>query len=365
MRSFLLAGAVAVLCTGAPASAGGTAYVTGRVVDEAGKPVAGARVSFELHPNREVYNQADCAVRSWEPQCQVYRSAGTTNAAGRYRLPVKMSSYLAEKREHDLVVTDRARPGVQSPARTAVKFYFNGKSMPVIDLPVWRGKVSVGAVSSGRRTVHLDTLPASLGRAYSTGPVVELLQGAGVAWQLPDMTEDRDVDARIVETGTTAARASATRILGRLFPRYWTPEYAVSGGVRPLSRGKACATYGRDDAVVPLAKCRFTDGRLASPIDTPYQRAGGKACDVASQCAHPKWVRVDLGALQPVGAVAVRGCVPPAIEVSPEGTVFAPYPVNDFGDGLLVGPPLPARYVRVDLSKCAYKATEVSVFAAS
>lgn len=362
MRSFVLAGVVAVLCAGAPASAGDTAYITGRVVDTAGRPVAGARVSFELHPNREVYNQADCAVRSWEIQCKVHKSSGTTNSAGRYRLPVNLSSYLAEKKEHDLFVTDRARSGVKNPARTAVKFYFNGKSMPVIDLPVWRGTVSVGPASSGRRTVHLDALPASLGRTYSAGPVVELMQGGGVAWQLREMTSDRNVDARIVETGTTATRATATRILGRLFPRYWTPEYAVSGGLRPMSRGKACATYGRDDAVVPLARCRFTDGRLATPIDIPYQRAGGKSCDVASQCAHPKWVRVDLGTMQSVGALAVRGCVPGGAEVSPDGTAFVPYLANDAGDGLLVGPPLPARYVRVDLSRCVYKATEVSVF---
>jgi len=93
-----------------------------------------------------------------------------------------------------------------------------------------------------------------------------------------------------------------------------------------------------------------------------YQRAGGKACDVASQCDHPKWVTVDLAALTLVDALAVRGCTPAAVEVSPAGSAFVGYPVRDLGDGLLVGAPVLAEHVRVDLSRCAYTATEISVF---
>lgn len=364
MRWVALACALGLAVGAAPASAGDTLYITGRVVDGNGAGVRGARVSFELHPNPEMWDQRDCAVRSWEIQCKVHRVAGTTDAAGRYRLPVRKGSYLAKPYEHRLIVTDRPSSAVKAPARTEVTFYFNGKSMPVRDLPVWRVRPTIDPAAPGVRTLHVPQLAGVYGRTYSTGPVAELLQGSAVAWRFTDVVEDREVDARTVEAGTTAIRAIEKGILGRLFPVYTSPAYAVSGGTRPLSRGRACATYGRDDAVVPLAGCKFTDGALTAPVSAAYQRASGKACEAKSQCAHPRWFRIDLGSAQPVGAVAIRGCKPVAAEMSLEGTVFAPYNVTE-RDGLLVGPPVPARYVRVDLKHCVYKATEVSVFAPS
>lgn len=364
MRRVALACAAAVALSGAPANAGDTVYISGRVLDHTGTPVAGAHVSYELRPKPELYNQQDCPMRPWEIQCKVHKVAGRTDAAGRYKLPVKKTSFLATKRSHDLVITDRAITGAKAPARTAITMYFTGKSETIPDLPLWRGRAQLSAADqSGGRTLSVDAVPATLGRPYSTGPVVELMQGSGVAWRFEEVTAERRVDARVVETGTTGIRVSERRILGRLFPQYQSTVWAVSGALKPISRGTTCATYGRDDAVLPLSGCRFTDGRLATPIPTTYQRVGGKSCDVKSLCAHPKWVQVDLGAAEQVGAVAVRGCVPPAVEVSPDGTVWLPYPTHDFGDGLLVGLPLPARYVRVDLSPCAYKATEISVFA--
>lgn len=362
MRWLVAACAVALAVTAAPATASNTAYIRGRVVDGTGAGVRGATVSFELHPNRELYNQHDCPVRPWEIQCRVHKVAGKTDATGRYRLPVRIGSFLATQREHKLVITDRPSPGVKLPARTTVTFYFGGQSRDIAPLPVWRVRPTLAPYAAGLRTLHVDQPPASYGVPYSTGPVVELLQGSRVAWQFTEVVEDREVDGRALESGTTAIRARDTRVLSRLHPVYEGPAYAISGGLRPVSRGVPCATYGRDDAVLPLAKCRFTDGALATPIPASYQRAGGKACDVASMCDHPRWVRLDLGSPQPVGAVAVRGCAPKAAEVSLEGTVFAPFAATE-RDGLLVGVPAPARYVRVDLKHCVYKATEVSVFA--
>lgn len=361
LRPLALAALLGLAGLSAPADAAPVVHVSGRVVDGAGKPVRGATVSFELHPDRTLYNQHDCPVRPHEIQCKVHKVARTTDAAGRYRLPVKLSSYLASTRSHLLVVTDR--PGIGTvPARTSITTYFPRKAMDIADLPLWRGRATLEPFGPQRRTLHVDPLPASYGRRYTTGPVVELVQGDAAAWRFPEVTEDRLVDARLVESGTTAIRAHDTALLGRLVVTYRSTAYPVTGAVRPLSRGAACATYGKDDAVLPLSGCRFTDGKLAAPIDVAYQRAGNKACDVASQCDHPRWLRIDLRTAQPVGAVAVRGCAPAAAEVSVDGTAYTPYPTHDFGDGLLAGLPLPARYVRVDLGKCVFKATEVSVF---
>lgn len=367
MRKVALACAVVVALSGAPASGGDTVYISGRVLDHTGKPVAGAHVSYELRPNRELYNQQDCPMRPWEIQCKVHKVAGSTDAKGIYRLPVKLSSYLAQKRSHVLIVTDRPLAGTRAPARTKVTHYFTGKSEVIADLPVWRGVLSMPWNTFAGRTIDMPEQPPTLGTEYRQDyPDLELLQGADVVNFMPNVNGDRMVDSRTVETGITGMRAHAQRILGRLFPEYWTPEYALGDAVKPLSRGKACATYGKDDALLPLAGCRFTDGRLATPIPTLYQRANGKSCDVASACAHPKWVRIDLGSSQVVGAVGTRGCTPAAYEVSTDGTTYAPYATYDpVGDGLLWGAAVPVRYVRVDLGACTYKATEVSVFAPS
>ena len=364
MRVLAAACLLGVLGTAVPAHAGPTVYVHGRVVDGVGRGVRGATVSFELHPDRELYNQHDCPVRRWEIQCRVHKVAGRTDAKGRYRLPVRLTSFLATHRKHELIVTDAPRPDVAVPAQTQTPLYFSGKSIDVRDLPLWRGRVSIDPAGATRRLLRVEPMPASLGRVYTTGPVAELLQGSGVVWRFPAVTEDREVDARVVEHGTTAIRATDSRILGRLFPTYRSSAYKTSGGVRPLSRESTCFTYGRQDTVLPLPGCKFTDGRLATPIEALYQRAGNKACDVASQCANPRRVVVDLGQPQPVGAYAVRGCTQlPPVEVSVEGLAYAAYQSHDFGDGLRAGPPLPVRYVRVDLSKCVFKATEISVFA--
>lgn len=346
----------------APASGASTVYVRGRVVDPAGRPVAGARVSFELHPDRTLYNQSDCPMRPTAIECRVHKVAGSTDAAGRYRLPVRLTSYLASTREHHLFVTDRPLSGVRVPARTHITTYFPRKNLDLADLPVWRTRVTIEPDGPVHRMLHVDPLPARLGRRYSSGPVAELLQGGDVAWRLTDVDEDRRVDARVVEAGTTAIRAVEKGILGRLFPTYTSSAYAVSPGVRPVSRGAGCLTYGAGDKALPLPGCRFTDGKLAAPIDQRYQQANGQACNVASACSRPRWLTVTLAEVSPVGAVAVRGCVPAAAEFSVEGVAFAPYPFVDSGDGLLVGAPVPARYVRVDLARCLFKATEVSLF---
>lgn len=357
VRPFAAAALLGLLAAVAPASAGGTVYVTGRVVDGSGRGVSGARVVFSLSPDPTIYNEQHCPVRPWEIQCKTHSVAGTTRSDGRYKLPVRLSSYLASEKKHDLTVTDR------SGAETHLAFYFVRKSMPIVDIPIWKGRASVDPDGPLHRIVHADALPPSYGTKYMPGSLVELVQGSTPVWQFPAVTEDRRVDARLVETGTTGVRAYTVAIRQRQYMTYRTPLYKIGGALRPVSRGATCATYGPDDTVLPLSGCRYTDGKLAAPIDPKYQQAGYRACTVASQCANPRSILVDLKSAQPVGALVVRGCVPESAAVSAEGTVFAPWVSHDFGDGALVGVPALARYVRVSLGKCAFGTTEISVFA--
>lgn len=357
LRPLAVAALLGLVPFAVPADAASTVHVSGRVIDGSGRGVAGARVEFALRPDPMLYNQQYCPVRPWEIQCRVHRVTGTTRADGRYSLPVKLSSYLASEKKHDLVVTDR------SGAQVSVQFYFVRKPMSVPDLPIWRGRASIDPDGQLHRTLHADALAPFYGTPYSTGAVVDLLQGSTKVWQFTAVNDDRRVDGRLVETGVTGIRAYQVAIRERQYLTYSSPVYKVSGAVRPLSRGATCATYGRDDQVLSLAGCKYTDGRLATVISAKYQQAGYKSCTAASQCANPRRVLLDLKTVQPVGAFVARGCVPGELEVSAEGTAFVPWPATTLGDGAYVGPPVLARYVRVDLSKCGFKATELSVFA--
>ncbi|HWL36971.1 MAG TPA: carboxypeptidase-like regulatory domain-containing protein [Frankiaceae bacterium] len=357
VRLIAVAALLGLAPLGVPADAASTVHVSGRVIDASGKGVAGARVEFALRPDPMLYNQQYCPVRPWEIQCRVHRVTGTTRADGRYSLPVKLSSYLASEKKHDLVVTDR------SGAQTAVQFYFVRKPMTVKDMPIWRGRASIDPDGPLHRTLHVDALAPFYGTLYMQGALVHLMQGSAPAWQFTTVKDDRRVDGRIVETGITGIKAYQVAIRERQYLTYSSPVYKVPSAVRPLSRGAACATYGPDDKLLPLAGCKYTDGRLTTPISAKYQQAGYKSCNSASQCANPRHVLLDLKTVQPVGAFVARGCVPGELEVSAEGTAFAPWPTATLGDGAYVGPPVLARYVRVDLAKCAFKATELSVFA--
>lgn len=357
LRPLTAAALLGLASLAVPANAAGTVHVSGRVIDGSGKGVAGARVEFSLRPDPTIYNEQYCPVRPWEIQCRVHKVTGTTRSDGRYALPVKLSSYLASEKKHDLVVTDR------SGAKVSLQFYFVRKPMTVPDLPIWRGRASIAPDGPLHRTLHVDALTPFYGTLYTPGAVVDLLQGSTPVWQFTAVKDDRRVDGRLVETGITGIRAHQIAIRERQHLTYSSPVYKVSGAVRPLSRGMGCATYGRDDQVLPLPGCKFTDGRLATAISARYQQADYKSCTSASQCANPRHVVIDLKTVQPVGAFVARGCVPGDLDVSMEGTAFVPWPATTLGDGAYVGPPVLARYVRVDLSKCPFKATELSVFA--
>jgi hypothetical protein len=357
LRSAAVAALVGLASFGVPAVAASTVHVSGRVIDGSGRGVAGARVEFSLRPDPTIYNEHDCPVRPWEIQCRVHRVTGTTRSDGTYSLPVRLSSYLASEKKHDLVVTDRAG------AQTSVQFYFVRKPMSIPDLPIWRGRASVEPDGPLHRTLHADALTPFYGTLYSPGALVHLLQDSAAAWQFTAVKEDRRIDGRLVEAGTTGIRAYQVAIRERQYLTYASPVYKVGGAVKPVSRGAACATYGPGDKLLPLAGCKYTDGRLTTAISSKYQQAGYTSCNTPSQCANPRHVLIDLKSVQPVGAFVARGCVPGEIEVSAEGTAYVPWPTTTLGDGAYVGPPVLARYVRVDLSQCAFRATELSVFA--
>jgi hypothetical protein len=366
-----------------PASAGGAATVTGRVLDQSGKPVAGAYVRLtrpaEDHGGGFLgglfgfFDALACAfVAITGDRCDYGPDsvAARTDAAGRYTLRLPYDRYVSGADTDTLEIVGKG--GGAAPPRLETKVAFPGRSVKLRDYRLWGQAAHLDPVTPLHRTLHVDPLPSALGSAKDD-PDVWLLQGTRRVWSFGAVPRDRQVDTRIAEHGTTSAQASVVARLGSYDVTYTSTARAVRDTVKPLSRGRSCFAYGAKEKPLRLSGCRFSDGRLGDPVSGTYRSASGKAC---TTCANRERLLVDLAEPGVVGAVVVRGCgadgwygLPNAsgrapVEVSVEGTRFVPYPTGSpAGDGVAVGLPLPARYVRIDLSSCRSVPTEVSVFA--
>jgi hypothetical protein len=378
------AAALAVLATATPAAASPpTAVVTGRVLDGRGRPVRGVHVVFTKTAFEEPRSWVDglaCALSlglactDWRPDTTPMSTSATTDAAGRYRLRVRLDWRVGRAGDHDFVLT--APSGVVRAQTRTVVDYERRRTTTLRDFRLWGQVASADEVNALHRRLHVDPLPASYGSA-SRHPTFRLLQGARTVEAWHEHTGDRTVDTRLVEAGVDGAAAEIDADLDGYEVYYRSAVRAVTGQVRPLSRGRSCYAYGRDDKPLRLRGCRFTDGRLAEHTTKKYREANGAACRDGSRCDHPGWLLVDLGKPQLVNAVVLRWCggnfsglglsdLDGVIQTSPEGTVWLPFQnVQPTRDGVLVGAPTLARYVRLDLTRCTSSdaPTEVAVFA--
>ena len=377
MRSLRAVLACAVVAAGLAmpaASAEPVLHARGRVLDDTGRPVRGAIV--RLTPMTDTFGfplLVTCSnVPSAPDPCRSVSTYAVTGADGRYALPVRNSTLVGRQGRKALTIFGGGTRELAG-AYTATDVYWARQDLRIPDLRLWQGaKPQVETYQPNVVRVRRTPLPAAFGSPTTATPSVHLLQGTYGVWKYADEAGDHYSDARTVETGTTGARevAVATLPFGYRVTYHSRAVRIAAPAVKPVSRGAACATYGQHDALLPLAGCRYTDGRLGDPVDPRYAWASGKACRYPSAtCPHPGWVRFDLKAPQAVQAVVVRGCTPkptalgtlPA-EVSADGLVWAPLVAANPWSDLEYAPPTPARYVRVDLRQCAFPATEVSVF---
>lgn len=377
MRSLRAVLACAVLAAGfaVPASAAPT-VLYGRVLDDAGRPVRGATVRMTAKADMfgfPLMVMCGLMVVPMPPLCFDATASGVTGPDGRYSIKIRNSSLLGRMGDKSLTITERGTPELAG-AYTTTEIYWAQRSLRVHDMRLWHAKPVVEPFGVGMVRVRRDPLPAAFGAATQETPSLYLLQGASGVWKYADESSDHYADARTVEAGTTGAREVAVATLGGGYRvTYFSRAVPVNAArTTPVSRGASCAAYGEGDALVPLPGCKYTDGRLGDAVDMRYASAGGKACRYpTARCAHPAWVRFDLGSVSAIHAAVVRGCTPdpteplgtfPA-EVSVDGTTWAPFLARNPWSELVYAPPTPARYVRVDLRSCGLVApTEVSVY---
>jgi hypothetical protein len=347
------------------ASAAPTATISGRVLDAAGAPVRGAEVEFEADPEGGFFGFFRCLVPIGD-ECWWHDTSVRTDANGRYAIKVRTDTYLGRTGERDVNVT---QPGAAVPARTTLRFAWQAKSVRLPDLRLWTPDVSVDPALPAVRTVRVPPLPAEYGTVpLGAFPVADLLRrGDGAAWSYGAVPVVRPADARTVEAGTTHIVATQAARLDGYRVWYHSPGRPVTGGVRPLSRGKSCYAYGKGGKLLRLAGCQYTDGVFAKDPDLRYDLAGYQAC---LSCPERDRVLIDLGSVQTVGAVALRGCWTSdsvaGVSVSSDGKTYqALREVPTLTDrDLRVYVPAQARYVRVDLGfGCRTHIQELSVFA--
>lgn len=364
--------ALAAATFAVPATAAPKPVVTGRVLDGAGRPVAGATVTIGTKSDAFGFPLLLACVFSLGllPDCHTWTATGRTDRNGRYAVKIDNGTLVGRTGPKSLTIREpgtRTLPG----AVTTTEVYWARQNLRVVDLRVWHAKPAVERVGPMVR-VRREPLPAAYGSPKDDVPDVVLLQEAAAVWQYADAEDDHYSDVRTVEAGTTGAREVATASLPHGYHvTYLSRAVPVPAGTKPVSRGAACAVYGPNDTLLPLAGCKYTDGRLADSLDVRYVTSNYKACRFpTASCPHPMWVRFDLGSPQAIQAALVRGCSVdetslgtfPA-EVSVDGTVWAPFHATNPYSDLEYGPPTPARYVRVDLRGCgSFGATEVSIF---
>jgi hypothetical protein len=176
---------------------------------------------------------------------------------------------------------------------------------------------------------------------------VVLVQRTRTVWSYGEVAHDRDVDTRAAEAGTTGTQSTVTTTVGSTRVHYRSGVRPVTKRVTPMSRGKKCYDA---DGLLPseISPCPLTDGWLFGPAGVSHSLSA---------------IVVDLGALATPEAYVVRGCTVTGVSTSAEGVVYLHVDVDQREPGIYTGePPLPARYVRLEVELC--RPVEVSVFAA-
>ena len=356
-RQALLLGAVAAVvapvlasCDVSRVPAAADVHVTGRALDAAGRPLAGARIQLFKEPDLgEAVFGAVFVIGSLGSACflpvapSICRSARTTTAGAdgtfSYTVPASdTQGSIGQASTLDAVVSDPGGGG--RGATTTLRFEAQSTQVSLPDARLWDAAPRF-AQPAGRFHLDWEGLPPADGRDVAYSVDLDDSQDRSV-WTQPANGTAADVDARVVEDVRTTAAAIAKANLGatgevQAVYSSRRVDVAPTAGAPP-SRSRPClAVTAVTLATTPQRTCGVTDGDLFDPA-----RLQGNGSGVASG------VVVDLGSVRPVGLVVARALGGEyAVETSTDGTTYV---MRATGSGLVDALDVQgfrARYLRV------------------
>ena len=269
--------------------------VHGRVVDANGRPVAGALVSLTQEQGAfEAFFTAFAVLGTLglaclTDICELPYGEARSGADGRYTV------YLEKvPDDYTLAVGGKDGPLVTATVR------FAGRPVRLPDVAVWSPAPYLERRGNEAR-VRFRSPPARLGSWVSAQALVADRNDRELV-RLDQARSGDAFDARLLEDA--AARLSVTvRVRSALGPTAYVARTAVSGGLRPVSRGKPCFEYGRAGRPIRQSPCGLTDGDLVrnwSPKVADYSCGENNPCD--------RRVMVDLGSARRLSFLVARGC---------------------------------------------------------
>jgi hypothetical protein len=352
-----------------------TVSVSGRVVDTTGRPVSGAVVTVgDNVPGLLIAIELFACVFSLaavlDPlACGPHAVTATIRADGTFTARLPKGSPV--QRAGTLRLSVRGMPvavGLTG-ALTSTTRPYDGRTRSLGDLPLWQPELR--QVRDGDR-VRMDVDPPPGAKSFSMR--LRSAGEKGVAWHLPVSKQGEiDVDARVLEPGTRSADGYADGAVAGHRAGFWSAGRPVAPAVAaPVSRKRPCSTYQDGGALMPIAGCPFTDGRLATELGLheALRLVGRPSCQYDDECsapAAPNAFVLDLGEVRVMRAVLLRDCGC-QVELSLDGTRWYPWlqerREGTAGDVVVTGAPVPAQHVRlVGDVFTSWRLREVSVFA--
>lgn len=339
--------------------------MSGHVIDDAGRAVAGATVIVSVEPsNAESFATGTAALASLGLSCLTGctpdHATGYSARDGSFAVAVPR-----DNPNHDAYSVTVAV--ARGPARVATSV-----NLPRSTRHGWR--VGGIIVAHDNATVHdqgsreaiappalPDSVNATEFRAFlntETGspPVIDGSQTDITAGYDPRLLEDEHLLLTTAQTGRLHGRAAI-----------FSSSLEVRGHVVPASRGAGCAIAGSHGQRIVQHRCGLTDGVLDaawSPRDDPRCVAGPCRGPVGR---HSRQATVRLRHPVAAGLVVVRGCDQCTIATSSDGhhfTSYGPEPASadDIVSKSLGGTRVAAVRITTDTGGFFDSLREVSVF---
>jgi hypothetical protein len=301
-RSFATLGLVLLIaCTSSKVDQNATVTLRGRVLDAAGAPAVGAKVSlFKEADAGEVLVGATLELASlglacFTPQAPAVCAKSpqtSTGADGAFVFTLRGRDTQGSVGNADAFDVTAA----VGDAVSALRFKIQRTTLELPALRTWGAPVTLEDAGASVRAAW----PA-LGPAYGVDPSysVRFTVGPQWVWNVPNARTGQLVDKRLLEDASGNAVVAATAGSAEKGPdttyrfTYFTGTAPFRGAGAPPSRRARCVVYDTGDKPAPVSPCPLTDGDLfkAAGISGGVHTAAG----------------VDRGSSQPASLVVVRG----------------------------------------------------------